>query len=173
VSRAVWLPSNLIRLEGDRKQALDVGRNRLLVASAVFAVGFLAIGIRLADLALIERAAEPTLARSGAATGFTAGRTNLVDRNGVLIATSLAMASLSADPSVVLDPESAAERLVGVLPDLSKGAVVEKLRTSRRFVWLKRHLTPHQQYEVNRLGIPGFDFRKSKPGIPSRLTSNC
>ena len=174
MSRAVWLPSNLVRLEGDRKQALDVGRNRLLVASAVFAVGFLAIGIRLADLALIERVAEPSLARSGAATGFTAGRTNLVDRNGVLIATSLAMASLSADPSVVLDPERAAERLVGVLPDLTKAAVVAKLRTSRRFVWLKRHLTPHQQYEVNRLGIPGFDFRREQRRFypMGRLTSH-
>ena len=174
MSRAVWLPSNLIRLEGDRKQALDVGRNRLLVASAVFAVGFLAIGIRLADLALIDRAAEPSLARSGAATGFTAGRTNLVDRNGVLIATSLTMASLSANPSVVLDPERAAERLIGVLPDLSKAAVVAKLRTSRRFVWLKRHLTPHQQYEVNRLGIPGFDFRREQRRFypMGRLTSH-
>ena len=96
MSRAVWLPSNLMRLEGDRKQALDVGRNRLLVAGAVFAVGFLAIGARLADLALIERAAEPSLARSGAVTGFTAGRANIVDRNGVLLATNLPMASAYA-----------------------------------------------------------------------------
>ena len=162
MSRAVWLPSNLVRLEGDRKQALDVGRNRLLVAGAVFAVGFLAIGARLADLALIERAAEPSLARSGAVTGFTAGRANIVDRNGVLIATSLAMASLSANPSVVLDPERAAERLVGVLPELSEAAIVAKLRTSRRFVWLKRHLTPEQQYEVNRLGVPGLDFQREQ-----------
>ncbi len=162
MSRGVWLPSNLVRLEGDRKQALDVGRNRLLVAGAVFTVGFLAIGARLADLALIERAAEPSLARSGAATGFTAGRANLVDRNGALIATSLTTASLSADPQVVLDPERAAERLVGVLPELSKAVVVAKLRSSRRFVWLKRHLTPEQQYEVNRLGVPGLDFEREQ-----------
>jgi cell division protein FtsI (penicillin-binding protein 3) len=158
----VWIPGNLVRLEGDRKQALDTGRNRLLVAGAVFTVGFLVIGIRLANLALNERAAEPSLARSGAATEFAAGRADLVDRNGALIATSLATASLSADPKVVLDPKRAAERLVRVLPDLSKAVVEAKLRTSRRFVWLKRHLTPEQQYKVNRLGIPGLDFVRER-----------
>ncbi len=162
MSQGVWLPSNLVRLEGDRKKAFDVGRNRLLVAGAVFTVGFMVIGARLADLALIERAGEPSLARSGASAAFTAGRANLVDRNGVLIATSLATASLSANPSVVLDPERAANRLVGVLPDLSKAVVVAKLRSSRRFVWLRRHLTPEQQYEVNRLGIPGLDFEREQ-----------
>ena len=58
---------------------------------------------------LIERVGEPGLARSGAIAEFTAGRANLVDRNGALVATSLATASLSADPGVVLDPERAAE----------------------------------------------------------------
>ncbi len=162
MTQRVWLPSNLVRLEGDRKQALDVGRNRLLVAGAVFTAGFIVIGARLADLALIERAAEPSLARSGAGPVFSAGRADLVDRNGVLIATSLATASLSADPKVVPDAERAARRLVAVLPDLSKAVVVAKLRSSRRFVWLRRHLTPEQQYKVNRLGVPGLDFERER-----------
>ena len=162
MSQGVWLPSNLVRLEGDRKQALDIGRNRLLVAGAVFTVGFMVISARLADLALIERVGEPRLARSGAIAEFTAGRANLVDRNGALVATSLTTASLSADPGVVLDPERAAERLIHVLPDLSKAVVVAKLRSPRRFVWLKRHLTPQQQYEVNRLGVPGLDFKREQ-----------
>ncbi len=162
MSRGVWLPSNLVRLEGDRKQALDVGRNRLLAAGAVFSVGFIVIGARLADLALIERVAEPSLARSGAGPEFSAGRANLVDRNGTLIATSLATASLSADPKVVPDPERAAERLIRVLPDLDKASVIAKLRSNRRFVWLRRHLTPDQQYAVNRLGVPGLDFEREQ-----------
>ncbi len=165
MTRDVWLPNNLVRLEGDRKQALDTGRNRLLVAGAVFTAGFLVIGLRLADLTLIERPGEPRLARSGVASVFTTGRANLVDRNGALIATSLATASLSADPRVVPDPERAADRLVAVLPDLSAATVVAKLRSSRRFVWLRRHLTPEQQYEVNRLGIPGLDFERERRRI--------
>ncbi len=174
MSRGVWLPSNLVRLEGDRKQALDVGRNRLLVAGAVFTVGFIVIGARLAALTLIERAAEPSLARSGAGAAFSAGRANLVDRNGMLIATSLATASLSADPTVVPDPERAAERLVGVLPELSTAVVVAKLRSKRRFVWLRRHLTPEQQYAVNRLGVPGLDFEREQRRVypMGRLTAH-
>ena len=30
--------------------------------------------------------------------------------------------------------------------------------SGKSFVWIKRQLTPRQQYEVNRLGIPGFQF---------------
>ncbi|MBT5458992.1 MAG: penicillin-binding protein 2, partial [Rhodospirillaceae bacterium] len=32
-------------------------------------------------------------------------------------------------------------------------------KSGRGFVWIKRHLTPQQQYKVNRLGIPGLDFQ--------------
>lgn len=151
---------NLVRLEGERKQAIETGRNRLLVAGTVFAAAFLTIGIRLVDVALVQHGREPGLARERSAERIRTGRANIVDRNGALLATSLATASLYADPKVVSDPEKAASRLVGVLPDLSEAAVLAKLRGDRRFVWLKRHLTPEQQYKVNRLGIPGIDFQR-------------
>jgi cell division protein FtsI (penicillin-binding protein 3) len=162
MAQGVWLPRNVVRLEGDRKKALDVGRNRLLVTGAVFTVGFMVIAARLADLTLIDRISEPKLARPGISTEHPTGRANLVDRNGTLIATSLATASLSANPSVVLDPDRAAERLVRVLPDLEESEIATKLRLPRQFVWLKRHLTPDQQYEVNRLGIPGLNFNREQ-----------
>ena len=58
------------------------------------------------------------------------------------------------------DPEAAARQLVTVLPELKMAEVVGKLRSERRFVWLQRTLTPRQEYEVNRLGIPGFYFQR-------------
>jgi cell division protein FtsI (penicillin-binding protein 3) len=152
----------IIKLEGARKQAVETGRNRLLVAGALFVAGFSMIGIRLVDVALLQSGDEPNLARERASEVIRTGRADIVDRNGVLLATSLTTASLYADPKIVLDAKQAASRLVKILPDLNRASVLSKLTSKRRFVWLKRHLTPEQQYEVNRLGIPGFDFQREE-----------
>ena len=37
-----------------------------------------------------------------------------------------------------------------------------RLHADKSFVWLRRNLTPRQQFEVNRLGIPGLDFEQEE-----------
>ncbi len=148
-----------IRLEGTRKQALETGRNRLLVTSVVFALAFLAIAGRLVDLTVFGRGAEPRLAAVVPARTAASERADITDRNGVILATSLPTVSLYADPTEVLDADEAADKLVGVLPGLDRSAVRAKLASRGRFVWLHRNLTPTQQYAVNRLGIPGLAFQ--------------
>jgi len=59
----------------------------------------------------------------------------------------------------MLNPGEAAARLAGVLPGLDRTETRARLTGERGFVWVRRHLTPRQQYEVNRLGIPGLDFQ--------------
>ncbi len=144
---------NLVRLEGERKQAIDTARNRLLVTGAVFAAIFLFIGVRLVEVTMIQSGHEPRLAHERASQSIRTGRADITDRNGVLLATSLITASLYADPRIILDAKDAAAKLVAVLPDLGEASVLAKLRQKRRFVWLRRHLTPDQQYAVNRLGL--------------------
>ena len=156
---------SIVKLEGERKQAIEAGRNRLLVAGTVFVAGFLMIGVRLVDVALLQSGDEPNLARERASDRIRTGRADIVDRNGVLLATSLVTASLYADPKIVPDARVAAKRLAAVLPHLNRTNILAKLKSTRRFVWLKRHLTPEQQYEVNRLGIPGFDFQREERRI--------
>src|SRR3546814_6900840 len=53
-----------IRLEGSRKQVLETGRTRLLVAAMSFTLAFALIGGRLVDLGLMSTEHEPSLARS-------------------------------------------------------------------------------------------------------------
>ena len=86
------------------------------------------------------------------------GRADIVDRNRELLATDLATASLFADPRKVDDASAAASKIVAALPELSEAEVRAKLSSGGSFVWLKRGLTPGQQFETNRLGIPGLDF---------------
>lgn len=154
------------KLEGATKQALETGRTRLLMTGAIFLLAFAVIGARLADLTVFQGGAEPKLsAAQSAATprnAWPTTRADIVDRNGNLLATSLLTASAYANPRQILDPKDAAAKLMTVLPDLSLAELQTKLTGNRSFVWIRRHLTPKQQYEVNRLGIPGVYFQRDE-----------
>jgi cell division protein FtsI (penicillin-binding protein 3) len=149
-----------LRLTGNTAAALEVGRTRLLVAGMVFAMAFTVVGARLVDLALWNTADTRREARSAAPAQYATGRADIVDRNGIVLATSVPTASLYADPRLIRDPGRAAAALTQVLPDLSPGEVQAKLASGRSFVWIKRNLTPREHFEVNRLGIPGLNFRR-------------
>ncbi len=146
--------------EGAGKQALEIGRNRLLVAGSVIAFAFVAVAVRLVDVAVLK-GAEPRIARSTPPHAATA-RGDVVDRNGVLLATSLPVVSLSANPRLVFDANEAAAKLAALFPDLDRDQLAAKLASRTRFVWIKRNLTPRQQYDVNRLGIPGLEFQNAE-----------
>ena len=155
-------PIPTAHLDGTTKQALETGRNRLLMGGALFAVAFTAIAFRLTDVAVVKPTGEPHIAQTTGTPAFTAGRADIVDRNGVILATSLNTASLYANPRHVLDPRDAAEKLSRVLPELRPAEVLAKLTSGRSFVWIKRHLTPRQHYAVNRQGLPGLYFQREE-----------
>ncbi len=149
-------------VDGSGAQALETGRTRLLVAGMVFALAFIVIGWRLVGIAAFAPGGEPRIAVTPPAPAFESGRADIVDRNGVVLATSLPTASLYANPHQVRDPAGAAAHLVRALPDLSRIEIRAKLSTDRSFIWLKRKLTPREQYRVNRLGIPGLYFEREE-----------
>lgn len=147
------------KIEGARKQAIETGRNRLLVTGVVLSLAFAAIGMRLVDLTVFKAGGEPTLAYTDSVSEAVVGRADIVDRNGILLATSLPTASLYADPAAVLNAAEAADQLMTVLPDLTRSELLGKLQSKTRFTWISRNLTPKQQYRVNRLGLPGLAFQ--------------
>jgi cell division protein FtsI (penicillin-binding protein 3) len=142
--------------------ALEQGRSRLVVTAAMFALAFAAVGLGLVDATVLRRGTEPGIAQAQPAGLLQASRADIVDRNGVVLATSLASASLYADPQLVIDPVEAAEKLTAALPDLDYDSLVRDLASDKRFVWIKRKLTPREQYVVNRLGIPGVAFQREE-----------
>ncbi len=149
-------------IEGFRKHALETGRNRLLVTGVVLTLAFAVIGARLVDLTVFKGGGEPKLANINHAPRAPVDRADIVDRNGILLATSLPTASLYADPGAVLNARDATDKLVTVLPELNPVGLLSKLMSKSRFVWISRNLTPIQQYNVNRLGLPGFGFQQGE-----------
>ena len=155
-------PCAPLPMEGPAKQSLETSHTRLIVTAGLFLLAFLAIGIRLVDVTVLK-GGETKLARTArTVTQPQVSRADIVDRNGVLLATTLETPSLFANPKQVANPQEAARKIVSVLPDLSEGEVLAKLTSDKSFVWLKRRLTPRQQFDVNRLGIPGLQFEREE-----------
>lgn len=149
-------------LDGSTAQNLETGRTRLLIAGVVFALAFVVLSWRLVDITVLTQGYEPRIAEAPAASRLKTGRADIVDRNGVMLATSLPTASLYANPRQVQDPVEVAQRLARVLPGLSQIEVAAKLSSERSFIWLKRNLTPREHYKVNSLGIPGLYFQREQ-----------
>ncbi|MEO1641843.1 MAG: penicillin-binding protein 2 [Pseudomonadota bacterium] len=88
-------------------------------------------------------------------------RADIVDRNGELLATSVTVYSLFADPRAMLDGAVVAQELATVLPKLDVADITERLNNKQRaFVWIQRGLTPRQRQAVFELGLEGIGFRE-------------
>src|SRR5205085_12345090 len=139
---------------------------RLLITAGLFGLAFAVIALRLVDVALVRPGGESRLAQQRLEPKSAGlGRADIVDRNGVLLATTLATPSLYANPKQVLEPADAAAKLASIFPDLSESEVLAKLASEKSFVWIKRHLTPEQQGAVIRLGVPGLEFEREERRI--------
>jgi cell division protein FtsI (penicillin-binding protein 3) len=138
-------------------RALDMARNRLLATGIIFALVFVVMAARLVDLTVLG--ASPSRSFSKNATMIEeAARGDIVDRNGVLLATSLPSASVTANPQQIIDADAAVADLARVFPDLDREALRARLTGPSKFEYIRRGLTPEQQQAVNALGIPGLAF---------------
>jgi cell division protein FtsI (penicillin-binding protein 3) len=135
------------------------GPLRTLIAMIAVAVAFMAIGAQLVRLALPSQS-EITSSLSETVSGSYA-RPDIVDRNGRLLASDVEAYSLFADPARVLDRDEVVEKLASVFPDFDGNGVRKDLfDRSRRFVWIRRGLSPRKAQQVHNLGLPGLDFRR-------------
>jgi cell division protein FtsI (penicillin-binding protein 3) len=145
--------------DGPARRALDGCRPRLFAVGVAFVIAFVVIAGRLAQVTLLPGAITvPRIARFDPLPPPPPGRGDIIDRHGKLLATTLDSLSLYANPREIVDAADAADKLVAALPGLDRAALLAKLTSGKGFVWVKRHLTPDQEYAVNQLGIPGLQF---------------
>jgi cell division protein FtsI (penicillin-binding protein 3) len=131
-------------------------RARIGLAILVFAIGYAVIAARL-----VMFAAAPDGHGSRRAIGHDAvatARPDILDRNGDILATDVRTPSLFAEPHRIIDVDEASELLTAVMPDIDPVELRERLASKRRFVWLKREITPKQREQIHRLGLPGIGF---------------
>lgn len=141
--------------------AIERSHVRVALVGLVFLGVFGAISVRLLTMAIFGE--PPSQEHRAAASSSTAFRPDIVDRNGEILATDIRTVSVFAEPGNIYDKDEAVELLTAVLPSLNASELRAKLasrkdRKGAGFVWVKRELTPKQQAEVHRLGIPGIGF---------------
>ena len=155
-----------------RRAQLEKTRGRLVVAAGGFALLFGAVSLKLA-FATIFDPMLPRLrpvAHMPATSDPIVGRAPITDRNGEVLAVSLQVTELYANPQEINDPEAAADRLLKVLPNLDRERLIARITRRNvpgseravEFAYIARNLPPRQQQAINDLGVPGFHFRPAE-----------
>ena len=144
-----------LRHEAGRDRLRQRAESRLVLMSLVFLLAFGAVGFRMAALATTE-AEEPRVARSEAAIHTT--RADIVDRQGRVLATNFATNALYAHPHEIVDARAAADGLAEICPEMDADTLHARFTSERRFLWLRRYLSPEQEQQVHDLGEPGLLF---------------
>ncbi|MFH0297377.1 penicillin-binding protein 2 [Bradyrhizobium sp. 31Argb] len=144
-------------------------RARVGFAIIAFAAVYAIIAGRLVMFAIgaDSHGARRTASQDAIATA----RPDIIDRNGAILATDVKAPSLFGEPRRIIDKDEAIELLTATLPDLDTAEVRDRLSSRKGFVWLKREITPQQQQDIHRLGVPGIGFlRENRRIYPTGAT---
>ena len=152
---AIERENRRLRHEALQDRARLRAEGRLLVLAVFFLAAFTVVGARMGLLA----ASSPMEPRASVSTStITAQRADIVDREGRILATNLATYALYAQPPHMIGPEGAAKKLVDIFPDLDEARLVRDFTGSRKFLWIKKQISPEQQQAVHDIGEPGLLF---------------
>jgi len=155
--------------ESTGRRIIEQGRIRLLCVALFFLLCFVSISVRMIDVAVVHNKQAATITVSDPdndektdqvaleSSEPVLQRGDIVDRNGVLIATSLMTASVFVNPKQITNKQEAADKLGRAL-GMDSGRLLEKFNGGKSFLWIKRNLSPKEEQVVNSLGIPGLYF---------------
>jgi cell division protein FtsI (penicillin-binding protein 3) len=143
-------------LYGENVNRHAKAKARVGLAILAFAAVYTVIAVRLVMFAVVPE--SHIVRRAGSQERISTARPDIVDRNGQILATDVRAPSLFAEPRRIIDLDEATELLTAVLPDLDATELRDRLSTKKGFIWLRREITPKQQREIHRLGLPGVGF---------------
>ncbi|MDR0677274.1 MAG: penicillin-binding protein 2 [Holosporaceae bacterium] len=153
-------------------KSLKLMKQRILFVISVFLILFLILIFRLTQVMVFNKREKSHVLDS---VFPLISRADILDRRGVIIATSLPTVSLYACPHEILNAKESAEKIASVLKDLNKADIEKKLSSQKKFLWIKRHLSPLQEQEVLNQGIPGMHFLRTEKRVypDSNLVSHA
>lgn len=128
---------------------------RLVLMAGAFMLAFGTVGLRMGALASSEPS-EPVA--HNYSSKIISQRADITDRNGHVLATNMGTHSLYAHPHQMIDPEGAVDGLMAIFPDLDRDRLMRDFTGSRKFLWIKKKISPEQMQAVHDIGEPGLLF---------------
>ena len=126
--------------------SLKFVRKRVFFSITVFIFLFLISIYRISDIMLFaNNISQEKLVSQNELRG------NIYDRNGNILATSIESISLSINPQKIKNKEFLSSKLSKIL-DLESKIINNKLLANKKFVWLKRNITPIEYQNIINLG---------------------
>ncbi len=135
-----------------RRAWLALSRSQML--ALVLCAGLTALGVRAFTLALRGGAERGEAAASVSAMT----RADIVDRNGLVLATLAPTYALTARPAEIWGVGETAGALITALPRLQRPDLERRLVSARKQVYLLRGMTPAERDRVFSLGLAGISF---------------
>ena len=152
----------------DRRQrpsaTVLAGAQRIRFGALMLGLAFLVLASQLTAVVLDGGAVEGTSDRSQPGQGH---RADIVDRNGVILATNAQTHSLYAHPHEMSenDVERIIRQFAAIFPGLDVDRIGSQLNPKRKFVWIRNRISPRQMQAVNEIGAPGLHFGKREARI--------
>ena len=88
----------------------------------------------------------------------------IYDRNGEVLAASVESKSLSARPKFIKNSNHLAKELAKII-DIDENIIKNKLLSGKKFVWLKRNITPSEHQKIIDLGEINLEFHSERKRI--------
>ena len=145
------------RLRHERIQARAQRRSemRVVLMASCFILAFATVGVRMGVMA----SSDPSEPRSQVSSAqIMSQRADITDREGRVLATNLLTHSVYAHPHQMVDPIGAAQGLARIFDDLDQERLIREFTGDRKFLWIKRKISPEQMQAVHDLGEPGLLF---------------
>ena len=136
---------------------------RALVVLAICGVWAVVVEARLVQLQVFQHQtlSERAETQQERVVKVSAPRGDIIDRNGRILAYSVAAQAIAADPSKIGKPAAIAAQVCGALQDCTpdeQAEIVQRLSAKKReFAWIRRarNVSPTQAARVAELKLPG------------------
>ena len=125
---------------------------RLVFSGFSMLLIFFLIGFQAVALAM----KKTQLPSDRSSTNYEKTRGTIFDQKGRILASTVPVNVLYADPKHIFNPEEVAVALLPSLPTLNKETLLRLLTKKTRFSELDRKLTPKRHSAILQLGLPGI-----------------